>query len=254
MKKAIVSIFAVISLLFLSSCATTRKLSQSGSERVSLFGPHSKKGTTEKGTSTGKSQSSQAAYREYPEKALTPLQKKLVEGAYNLVGIKDRIVVRGRRFNFDCTGTVLAIYYYAGIDLSRDFSRYTGNGVLRLYKMLYNRKLIYLTNYPVPGDLIFWDNTYDRNGDGKWNDYLTHVGMVVGVKSDGTIQYVHDHIRKGITIERMNLLYPDVYVRKSNGKQIIVNAPMRMKVAGVRHPSKWLASQLLRAFGKAYEY
>ena len=258
MKKTIVSTLAVISLLLLSSCATTGKLSQSGSERVSLFGPHSKKhskkGTTAKGASTGKSRPSNISYRGFQRKPLTPLQEKLVEGAYRLVGTKDRIVVRGRRFNFDCTGTVLAIYYYAGIDLSRDFSRYTGNGVLRLYKMLYERKLLYLTNYPVPGDLIFWDNTYDRNGDGKWNDYLTHVGMVVGVKSDGTIQYVHDHIRKGIIIERMNLLHPDEYARTRFGKRIIVNAPMRMKVAGVRHPSKWLASQLVRAFGKAYQY
>ncbi len=196
--------------------------------------------------------------REKPKDAtveLSPIQRKLVEGAYRLVGYRGkRIVVRGRSFNFDCTGTILAIYYYAGIDLSRAFSKYTGNGVLRLYKIFYHKGLLYLTKRPKSGDLIFWDNTYDRNGNGKMDDYLTHVGMVVGVYKDGTIEYVHEHIRKGITIERMNLYTPNTYGKRVNGKFIIVNAPIRMKVAGKTHPNKWLASQLLRAFGKGYLY
>ena len=83
----------------------------------------------------------------------------------------------------DCTGTVLAIYYYAGIDLARDFNKYSGNGVTRLYKSLQAQKLLYETRYPVTGDIIFWDNTYDRNEDGRWNDTLTHVGITAGVRA-----------------------------------------------------------------------
>ncbi len=199
-------------------------------ERPALFGPRSL--PKERGTASG-------------------VRAKLVQGAYKIVGARN-LIIRGRRFNFDCTGTVLAIYYYAGIDLSREFSKYSGNGVLRLYKIMKVNNLLYITKYPVPGDLIFWDNTYDRNRDGKMNDYLTHVGMVVRVYNDGTIEYIHEHIRKGITIEKMNLRNPDTYSKKVMGKTIVVNAPMRMKTAGVAHPSAWLASQLLRDFGKGY--
>ncbi len=35
------------------------------------------------------------------------------------------------------------------------------------------------------GDLVFFDNTYDRNGDGKFDDRITHVGIVVGFDKEG---------------------------------------------------------------------
>ncbi len=228
----------------LSGCATMGEVSGSG-EPVGSTG----------GNSVGGKGLPPAKGREPVYRHLSYRQKKLVEGAYKLLGYRgNRIVVRGRSFNFDCSGTILAIYYYAGIDLTREFSRYTGNGVLRLYKILYYAHLLYLTKTPRPGDLIFWDNTYDRNHNGKMDDYLTHIGMVVNVYSDGTIEYVHEHIRKGIVIERMNLRYPNTYRKRINGRFVIINAPIRIKEKGKPHPSKWLASQLLRAFGKGYLY
>lgn len=92
---------------------------------------------------------------------------KVVEGAKSLVGASE-LVVNGKTFPMDCTGVVRAAYWYAGIDLAMDFSKYTGNGVTRIYKTLEAGNLLHTDELPRPGDIVFWDNTYDRNEDGKW--------------------------------------------------------------------------------------
>ena len=179
------------------------------------------------------------------------IRRKLAEGGRYVLG-KQELIIRGKRFNMDCTGTVLAIYYYAGIDLARDFNRYTGNGVTRLYKSLEANKLLYNTRYPITGDIIFWDNTYDRNEDGRWNDPLTHVGMVMNVSGNGEVEYVHLNYRRGIIIENMNLREPEIHQRMEKGQMRIVNSPMRMKRSGVAHPEDWLSGQLFKIFGMGY--
>jgi len=178
-------------------------------------------------------------------------RRKLAEGGRYVLG-KQELVIRGKRFNMDCTGTVLAIYYYAGIDLARDFNKYTGNGVTRLYKSLEAQELLYDTRYPVTGDIIFWDNTYDRNEDGKWNDPLTHVGMVMNVSANGDVEYVHLNYRRGIIIENMNLRQPEIHQRMEKGQMRIINSPMRMKQAGRSRPDNWLSGQLFKIFGMGY--
>jgi hypothetical protein len=183
--------------------------------------------------------------------ATVALRSKLVEGARSILG-KKQLFVRGRRFNMDCTGVVLAIYWYAGIDLARDFNKFKGNGVTRIYKTLERDNLLYSNDFPLPGDLIFWDNTYDENEDARWDDPLSHVGMVVRVDEDGTISYVHDHIRNGITIDYMNLRAPDTWKSVENGHVRVINSPMRLAVAGKPHPPDWLSGQLYHALGMAY--
>lgn len=182
--------------------------------------------------------------------SLNRVQTKLVEGAHFIRG-RTRLVVGGRRFNADCTGTVLAIYWYAGIDLASPLARYRGNGVTRLYNFLEEEQALYSTRRPKAGDIIFWDNTYDRNEDGRPNDYLTHTGMVVAVEEDGTVHYVHHNYRKGVVFARMNLYKPGVYTELIDGEQRIINSPMRMR--GSPNYDKWLASQLTRSFGRAWE-
>ncbi len=179
------------------------------------------------------------------------VQEKLAEGAGYVLG-KESLHIRGREFPVDCTGVVLAIYYYAGIDLARDFAKYSGNGVTRLYKSLEQEKLLYNTSLPETGDIIFWDNTYDRNEDGRLNDPLTHAGMVVTAKKDCTIEYIHHNYRKGIIIEYMNLLNPDVFQQLDKGEMMIINSPMRMKTPGKSRAEKWLSSQLYKIFGRGY--
>ena len=147
---------------------------------------------------------------------------------------------------------MLAIYWYAGIDLARDFGMFGGNGVTRLYKSLERENLLYNTSSPLAGDIIFWDNTYDADGDSAWNDPLTHVGMVLNVDVDGTVAYVHQHIRNGIVIEYMNLRSPAVQSKLELGRMKILNSPLRLAQRGKPHPPNWLAGQLYRTLGMGY--
>ncbi|WP_319559454.1 CHAP domain-containing protein [Marispirochaeta sp.] len=177
---------------------------------------------------------------------LTETQIRLVEGAGKVLGAR-RLKIRGRQYPLDCTGTIMAIYAYAGIDLQTPITQFSGNGVTRLYRYIESRDLLYSSDLPLPGDLIFWDNTYDRNNDGAWNDTLTHVGMVVAVDSDGTIHYIHHNYRKGIVIAHMNLLNPDTV---SLGDKRL-NSAMRMRDGKV-YPL-WLSSHLYRELGKGWK-
>jgi hypothetical protein len=179
--------------------------------------------------------------RKKQETELSETQEKLLEGANWALG-KTKLTVNGKRFNLDCSGTVMAVYYYAGIDLSKDFEKYRGGGTARIYQYLDDNALIYDTEMPVPGDIIFWDNTYDSNGDGVRNDKLTHMGMVVDVSEEGTITYLHEHYRKGIIMESMNLRKPD---------NLKMNSAMRMRGSGMEEG--WLASHLYRDSAMGYK-
>ena len=182
-------------------------------------------------------------------KGLTVTQEKLIEGAHAILG-REKLFIGGRNFSMDCSGIVLALYWYADFDLTKAYNDYSGNGVTRIYRYLEDKDLLYRTLAPSPGDIIFWDNTYDKNEDGKPNDLLTHVGMVVDVDTEGNIDYIHHNYRKGIILARMNLNNPDTYAETLKGEQIIVNSAMRMR--GSPDFDKWLSSQLYREFGMGY--
>jgi hypothetical protein len=192
-----------------------------------------------------------ASPRATGDPAVVALRAKLAEGARSILGRKS-LTVRGRHFSWDCTGVVLSIYWYAGIDLSRDFKKFSGNGVTRIYKTLQRDDLLYSTTTPLVGDIIFWDNTYDEPGaEGKPNP-LSHVGMVLDVQADGTITYVHHNVRSGIVTEHMNLRAPDVRTMLDNGRVKVINSPLRLAVAGKPHDANWLSGQLYRVLGMAY--
>jgi hypothetical protein len=84
-----------------------------------------------------------------------------------------------------------AIYLAHGIDL---FEGGAADGKANGVGLIYNhlRKHGQLHRGPVvqAGDLVFFDNTWDYNGDGLVNDPLTHVGIVERVESNGTIVFI----------------------------------------------------------------
>lgn len=183
----------------------------------------------------------------------TQIQVTLTEKARSLIGERTRIEVDGVRFNADCSGTVLAIFYAAGLDLRTGFNRAKGdNGVEKLYRLMEGSKLLDDTDLPEPGSLVFWDDTYDRNGDGKMNDPLSHVGIIVSAESNGDLRYVHYHYRDGVVEERMNLRRPSVRQEKSGGADVVVNSPLRMK--SWKPDSKSLSGELYRIGARSWEY
>lgn len=187
---------------------------------------------------------------DYTASELTAPQKRIVDAAESIIG-KTRLSFGGTEFPYDCSGTILAVYYLAGQDLRPEFARQSGNGVLRLYRIAEKYKLISPAKNPLPGDVLFWDNTYDSNKDGKLNDDLTHAGIVVGTGPDGSIRYLHHHVRRGIVVETMNLEKPDIYQETRKSGLVILNAPMRIRESGAR-PEKWLAGQLYNSYGRLW--
>jgi hypothetical protein len=183
----------------------------------------------------------------YQEPAPSRIREAIVSGGLSLVG-KDTLIVKGVTYPADCTGVVRAAYAFADIDLAYRFGRYEGNGVRRIYLTLHDQGLVYASSFPVPGDIIFWDNTWDANGNKVADDELTHLGLVVASDPDGSISYLHYHYRLGPTVEAMNLLQPDLDVAKDGSR---INAALRMRGSPPGPGSN--AAQLFRAFGRGYE-
>ena len=178
-------------------------------------------------------------------------EKAVIASANTLIGMapESRVVVNGRTFVLDCIGTVSAIFYGLDIDVQKDFRRYRGDGVSRLYQSLVARSALHRDRLPRPGDIVFWDNTWDANGDGRLDDDpLTHAGVVMSVDSDGTIRYVHEHIIKGVTVEAMNLRRPGEYYDPLG--RIINNAmAMNSGISRRDNPPHWTSGDLWDSFG-----
>ena len=180
-------------------------------------------------------------------------RESVVESARTLLGRKpdERVIVKGREFMLDCIGTVSATYWGAGYDLQRDFSKYPGNGVLRLHSSLAAWGALHEIRIPKPGDIVFWANTWDRNEDGKmYNDGITHAGIVIQVDEDGTTHYMHASVTRGVVIAFFNLMHPDV-PKSPEGK--IWNSPMYLgsNYGRATNPPHWLSGDLWNAFGDA---
>lgn len=179
--------------------------------------------------------------------ALAEVRQQIVDGGLSLVG-KEKLVVNGKSYSFDCTGVVLASYAFAEIDLAFRFNRYSGNGVRRIFYTLHDEDLLYRVDYPIPGDIIFWDNTYDANRNGKVDDEFTHVGLVIAVADDGLISYLHHHYRQGAIVEYMNLLEPDKDFDNAGRR---INSALRMRGLGGDIGTN--AAQLFRIFGQGWK-
>lgn len=182
----------------------------------------------------------------YSPKPVSEAQTLIVNGGRTLVG-KSTLAVNGVVYPNDCTGLVRAAYAFASIDLAYRFDEFGGNGVRRLHETLRSQNLLYAVRYPAPADIVFWNNTYDANGNGQADDELTHVGVVISSEADGTIVYLHYHYRLGPVLERMNLLRPDDESRGPDGP---VNAILRMR--GSPGQTGTNAARLFGAFGRGY--
>jgi len=142
-----------------------------------------------------------------PPSALVGDRETAVALAKGLVG-KAKPSIHGKTIGSDCTGLVLGVYREMGLDLLTA-AKPGDNGVTAIYRFARKHGRVYTGGWPVAGDLVFFKETYDRNGDGVMNDGLTHVGLVEDVRADGTVSVIH-RVRKGVVRYRMNLNHPEV--------------------------------------------
>jgi hypothetical protein len=156
------------------------------------------------------------------------LQARLAARGGSLLGHAQAFRVAGERFNPDCTGFVQAVYEAEGVPLRTLMRRAVPNernGVVAAFKAMETYGVVFGGGgeWPAPGDLVFWHDTYDRNRNGRADDRFTHVGIVEYV-ADGTVVFVH---RGGKAVARaaMNPERPDE--RSAHG--VVLNSPIKAR-------------------------
>ncbi len=127
--------------------------------------------------------------------AFLDLQARLAARAASLVGRTSGFEAGGERFNDDCTGFVQAVYALEGVplrELMRSAAPGERGGVVGAFRAMRAYGVVFGGGgeWPAPGDLVFFHDTYDRNRNGKADDPFTHVGIVEYVV-DGTVVFVH---------------------------------------------------------------
>lgn len=106
----------------------------------------------------------------------------------------------GRGGGYDCSGFIAAIYARAGRNVVRPGG--TGNKVAAIHAWCVASGFKPVWRKPLPGDLVFFNATYDVNGNGKTDadDRLSHAGIVESIRADGWFVMVHAAgVKRGIT-------------------------------------------------------
>ena|SRR5574339_475218 len=169
----------------------------------------------------------------------------IVQTATKLVGATT-IQVNGKRIAYDCAGVTRAIYLQHGIDLyDSGAPDAKPNGVRLIHHHMSRQGKLHHGPIVRPGDLVFFDNTWDYNGDGRVNDPLTHVGIVERQERDGTVIFI-SRVAGAIERYRMNLALPHVH-RTANGR--VLNDYIRRKDLDDPVTATYLTGQLFAAFG-----
>lgn len=168
----------------------------------------------------------------------------IVRTAVKLVGART-IEVNGRRIAYDCAGVTRAIFLEHGIDLYSGSNDAKANGVRLIHTHMKRHGRFHRGPAVHPGDLVFFDNTWDYNGDGQVNDPLTHVGIVERQESDGTIVFI-SRVAGAVERYRMNIRLPHVH-KTAEGR--LLNDYIRRKEIGDPMDTGHLTGELFAGFG-----
>jgi hypothetical protein len=160
---------------------------------------------------------------------------RVARAAVSFIGDK-RIIVNSQKQRYDCSGMVCAAHRKADKTLS-------GSSKM-MFELAKSEGVYHRRKRPSPGDVAFFDNTYDRNRNGRRDDLLSHVAVVERVDADGTITLVHLG-GKGVRRIVMNLRHPHERL-DSQGKTL--NDVIRRG----RDNGPVLTGELARGFGSLW--
>lgn len=168
----------------------------------------------------------------------------IVQTAVKLVGATT-VESNGRHIAYDCAGVTRAVFLKHGIDLyDGELSDPHANGVRIIHAHIRQQGRFHQGPVVHPGDLVFFNNTWDYNGDGKVNDPLTHVGIIEQQKSDGTVIFI-SRVAGAVERYRMNLGLPHVH-KTADGR--ILNDYLRRRDVGDRASTRYLTGELFAQF------
>lgn len=137
----------------------------------------------------------------------------------------------------DCSGFVLAAVNRTG--------RAMNGNTASLWQDMDEDGTTHHRKVPNIGDFAFFDNTYDRNRDGRNNDDLTHIGVVIDVDEDGTITLAHAGTSAGRSELTFNLHQPNDH-QAADGS--VLNDYLRRRRSSDRAGTPYLAGQMWRGF------
>ena len=187
------------------------------------------------------------ASRDPSDLSIYDLQARLAARAESLVGQAGDFRVGRERFPADCTGFVEAVYEAEGVPL-RALMRRSAPEERRGVEAAWRAVRAYggilpRGEWPAPGDLVFWHDTYDRNRNGRADDGLTHVGVVLYVV-DGVVVFAH---RGGKAVARGAMDPSRPHEASADG--VAVNTPIRKHDARLDGVPV-LAGELFAGYGR----
>lgn len=165
---------------------------------------------------------------------------KVAEAAVAFLGAS-RLTVKGETYRFDCSGLVEAAYAKAG-------AVWTGS-TEDLFHVAREQGVLHRRRTPSPGDIAFFDDTYDRDGNGRRDDPLSHSAVVVAVAEDGTVEMVHVG-SKGVVSLRMNLRHPE---ERLSPEGAVWNDYLRAPGKHDSPRTRYLAGELWVGFGSLWK-
>jgi hypothetical protein len=136
----------------------------------------------------------------------------------------------GARLSIDCSTFVGRVLREAGVPVSPASPASSGSEAL--YRATGR------VAHPAPGDLAFFHDTYDRDGDGRRDDPFTHVAIVEAV--DGPRLTLIHRGHAGIARFRLDLDRP---------ADPASNDALRFHRPGDPAGTRYLAGELLTGFG-----
>ncbi len=154
--------------------------------------------------------------------------RRIAAIAEDMVGAR-RLQWDGVDYGLDCSGLVRYVHARVGIALE--------GGSVDLHARAAEWGVLHGRRTPEIGDVAFFEETWDRNGNGRVDDGITHVALVTAVDGEGTISMVHTG-NSGIGPLVMNLHAPD---QRTSAAGVLLNdwlrAASRRDPAGIRRLS-----------------
>lgn len=116
--------------------------------------------------------------------------------------------------------------------------------IVDLYRSVQTSGTIYHSETPIVGDLVFFHNTYDANGDRRNNDWYVHVGVIESVSKSATITIL-SYRNGAVTRDYMNLKH----AHEANVDGETANSSLRSKQKSDPAYTQYLAAELFAGFG-----
>jgi hypothetical protein len=169
-----------------------------------------------------------------------PTPSAIATAAAGFVGAT-ALRVDGQVYRFDCSGLVEASLASAGCSFS-------GSSAM-LFEQARDLGVLHRRRVPRVGDIAFFDDTYDRNGNHRLDDPLSHVAIVEKVDASGTITLIHAG-STGVVRFVMNLRHPD---ERDDARGRRINDYLRVHHDGDSPRTRYLAGELWVAFASFAE-